>query len=65
MSVPPAPYIPGRDPPIRRHETEYMPVPLGLAGRWGFTPISDWAQGPIPGQASFQTPGCVLGSLAR
>nr|POE96101.1 hypothetical protein CFP56_23473 [Quercus suber] len=32
MSVPLAPYIPGRDPPIQRHETEYMLVPLGPAG---------------------------------
>ena len=29
MSLPSAPLIPGRDPPIKRHETEYMSVPLG------------------------------------
>ena len=34
MSVPLAPYIPGRDPPIWRHETEHMLVPPGLVGGW-------------------------------
>nr|POE50408.1 hypothetical protein CFP56_35580 [Quercus suber] len=31
MHVPLAPYIPSRDPPIWRHEIEYMPVPLGFS----------------------------------
>ena len=30
MPVPPAPYIPGRDPFIHRHELVYMPAPSGL-----------------------------------
>ena len=32
MSMPLEPYIPSRDPPIQRHEIEYMLVPPGLAG---------------------------------
>ena len=32
MSVPPTPYIPSRDPPIRRHESEYILAPLAPAG---------------------------------
>ena len=62
MSVPLAPYIPGSDPPIRRHKTEYMPVPLGLVGGWGFAPISDWAEGLAPGKASFETPKWIPSS---
>jgi len=36
MHVPPVPYILGRDPSFRRHETEYMLVPPGPTGRWGY-----------------------------
>ena len=49
MHVPLAPYIPGKDPSIRRHELEYMPIPLGLAGGWGFALVSNWALGPASG----------------
>ena len=63
MHVPLMPYILGRDPPIQRHKTEYMSVPLGPTSRWGFSPILDWARGPAPGQVSFQTPRWVPGSL--
>lgn len=41
MLVPLAPFIPSRDPPIWRYETEYMPVPPGSIDGWGFDPISD------------------------
>ena len=41
MPVPLAPFIPSRDPPIWRYETEYMPVPPGSIGGWGFGPVSD------------------------
>ena len=50
ISVPPAPF---KDPPIRRHEIDYMLVPLGPTGGWGFASVSDWAWGPAQGQASF------------
>ena len=32
MFRPLTPFIPGKDPPIRRHETDYIPVPSGLIG---------------------------------
>ena len=41
MHVPPTPYILGRDPPIWRHETEYMPLPLDPTSGWGFALVSD------------------------
>ena len=59
MSVPLAPLILGKDPPIRRHETEYMPVPLGPTSRLGFDLVLDWARGLALGQASFQALGWV------
>ena len=49
------PYIPGKDPPIHRHASEYMLALVGSAGSWGYAPLDDWAQGSIPGY--------VLGSL--
>lgn len=57
MPVPPAPYIPGKDPPIRRYESKYMLAPPRLAGCWGYAPLDDWAQGPVPDQAPFQASG--------
>lgn len=33
MHVPLAPYTPGRDPPIQRHESKYMPIHPSPAGR--------------------------------
>ena len=65
MLVPTTPYIPSKDPPIKRHETEYMPVPPSPTSGWEFAPILDWVRGPIPGQASFQTLGWVPGSSTR
>lgn len=62
MHVPLAPYIPSKDPSIWRYKTKYMPIPPDLTSGWGFSPVSDWARGPTPRQASFQTPGQVLGS---
>lgn len=62
--MPLAPYISSRGPPIRRHEIEYMLVPLGLASKWRFSPVLDWARGPALGQTSFQTPRWVPSSLA-
>lgn len=53
MSVPLAPNISGRDTPIRRHETEYMPFPPSPTGGWGFALVLDRARGPTPGQASY------------
>ena len=50
------PYIPGKDPPICHHASEYMLAALGLAGSWGYAPLDDWARGSIPRY--------VLGSLA-
>ena len=32
MLVPSEPFIPSRDPPIRRHKTKYMPIPSGPIG---------------------------------
>lgn len=64
MHVPLAPYIPSRDPPIWRHEIEYIPVPLGPTDGWGFAFVSDWARGPTAGQTLFQTSGWVLGFSA-
>jgi len=49
MPVPYAPYIPSRDPPIRRHESKYMPPSSGLAGSWGYAPLDNWARDPILG----------------
>ena len=49
MPVPLAPYILGRDPPICCHKLEYMFAPFGPAGGWGYAPLDDWAQGPVPG----------------
>ena len=41
--MPLVPIILGRDPYIWRHEPEYMLVPLGPAGGWGFAFVLDWA----------------------
>lgn len=49
MLIPPAPYIPGRDLPIRCHESDYILAPPRPFGGWGYTPSGDWAQGPVPG----------------
>ena len=64
MPVPPAPHILGRDPSIRRHELEYMPIPLGLASSQGYIPLDDWVQGLID-QAPFQVPGYAPGSWSN
>nr|POE57648.1 hypothetical protein CFP56_61554 [Quercus suber] len=64
IHVPLAPYISSRGPPIRRHKIEYILVPPGLASKWRFSPILDWARGPTLGQTSFQTPRWVPSSLA-
>ena len=45
--------------------TDYMPVPPSPVGGQGFAPISNWARGSTPGQASFQTPRWVLSSSTR
>ena len=39
MHMPSMPTIPSRDPSIRRHELEYILVPPGPVGGWGFAPI--------------------------
>ena len=57
MPVPPAPYILGRDPYIRRHELKYIPIPLGPMGSWGCVPLNDWTWGLVPDQAPFQVLG--------
>ena len=62
MPVPFTPHILSRDPPFRRHELEYMPIPLGPASSWGCIPLDDWAQGPVTDQAPFQVLGYAPGS---
>nr|POE61478.1 hypothetical protein CFP56_37782 [Quercus suber]POF09234.1 hypothetical protein CFP56_18107 [Quercus suber] len=62
MPVPLTPHISIRDPPIRRHESEYMPAPLGLAGSWGYAPLDDWARGPVLDQVPFHASRYALGS---
>ena len=54
MPVPPAPYIPSKDPPIRRRELKYMPVPLRPVRSWGYFPLDDWPRGPVPDQVPLQ-----------
>ena len=56
MPILPEPYIPGKDPPIRRHASKYMLAPFGSTSSWGYAPLDDWARGSILGY--------VLGSLA-
>ena len=46
-------HIPGKDPHIHRHEFEHMPGLSEPVGSWGFAPLDDWAQGPIPNQTPF------------
>ena len=64
MPMPPAPYIPHRNPHIRQHESEYMPIHLGPANSWGYSPLNDWTRGPVSNQAPFQVSGYALGSSA-
>ena len=62
MPVPFAPHILSRYPPFRRHELEYMPIPLGPTNNWGCFPLDDQAQGLVTDQAPFQVLGYAPGS---
>lgn len=54
MPVPTTPYIPSRDPPIRRHETEYMLIPSGPTSKLGFAPILHWVRALYLGRLHFK-----------
>ena len=41
LPTPPTPYILGRDPPIRQHESKYMPATPEPTGSWGYAPLDD------------------------